>query len=368
MTTANTDDIIVQPQEIAKLVAEARASGAARLETKEGEFYLIAPITHDIDAPVPFDGAGTLLSMPQARAAYSDRTAWLMATLSECAYLKFEDAEDKTKKTKLISSLATAGFKHVEFFDNASTGTQAFLAIRTGEFAVLAFRGTEKDRKDIRIDMDARFYKTEHGKAHRGFLLAFQSVERNVTKALGNLLAEQPNLPIFLTGHSLGGALATAATHRLEEDFLLSACYTFGSPRVGTVEWSDSVKTPIYRIVNGADGIPLLPGSSVLRTVILWLPNLPFLTWTQGLIKKFTKTGFVGFQHAGDIRFIQGGLDQAKLKIGSAAAWSRFRYVVVGKIFGAIKSLNPKALSDIFRDHSITGYASKLRTIADNRN
>jgi len=45
---------------------------------------------------------------------------------------------------------------------------------------VLAFRGTEKNRKDILNNINARFYNTPSGIAHREFASAFESVERDI--------------------------------------------------------------------------------------------------------------------------------------------------------------------------------------------
>lgn len=352
--------------ELQRLLLEAQKSGAARYVAEEGEFYLVAPRFRLATAPEPFAAAKKLLDPPLARAAYSDRSAWLMAVMSQLAYIRFEKGEEAY--SNLMAAFADAGFVKADFFNNEETGTQAFLVVRPGSFAVLAFRGTEKDKRDIFTDLNARFYNTADGKAHQGFTMAFRSIEKHLRKALAELDKTDPGLQIFITGHSLGGALATSATHTLEKDFLISACYTFGSPRVGTVEWSDSVKTPIYRVVNGADGVPMVPGSSVTRIVLLWLPNLPFLTWLKRPVDKFVSSGFVGFQHAGDMRFLAGENETAHLKIGSAASWARFRYVIVGKFIGALKAINPKALSATFSDHSIFRYAEKLRVIADNRN
>ena len=65
-------------------------------------------------------------------------------------------------------------------------------------------------------------------------------------------------LPIFVTGHSLGGALATLGAAYLS-GWGLAACYTFGAPRVGNKEFSSSLQTPIYRVVNPLDTVPHIP-------------------------------------------------------------------------------------------------------------
>lgn len=343
-------------------IAAAQRDGSVRICLPEGELFLVAPQFRRSGAPTPFEDAGLLLKLPLARAAYSDRMAWVAATLSELAYLPYE--QDVEARENLAAALGRAELALVDIFDNPETGTQGFLVHRQGAYCVLAFRGTEKNRKDIITDLNARFYDTPGGRAHRGFSVAYESVRGHVVKALEKIRAQDKGVQIFVTGHSLGGALAMSAACDLEKRFLIAACYTFGSPRVGTPEWADGMKTPVYRVVNGADGVPLAPGGAVAEWLIGLLPELPALKW----IKERMKEGFVGFQHAGDLRFLgdKGGIPW--LKIGSAAGWARFKHFLWGKIVGAVKSLSPKSLSDIFADHSISEYRRKLKSIAEQRN
>jgi hypothetical protein len=47
-----------------------------------------------------------LLNPPIARAAYSDRTAWIMAELSRIAYIRFEGNENRLEQaTEALASL-----------------------------------------------------------------------------------------------------------------------------------------------------------------------------------------------------------------------------------------------------------------------
>jgi alpha-beta hydrolase superfamily lysophospholipase len=66
--------------------------------------------------------------------------------------------------------------------------------------------------------------------------------------------------PLFLTGHSLGGALATLAASR----WPARACYTFGAPRVGDGAFARTLRAPLYRVVNGQDVVPRVPPASDL--------------------------------------------------------------------------------------------------------
>ena len=68
------------------------------------------------------------------------------------------------------------------------------------------------------------------GRVHHGFNLALRRTWRKV----GTILDEAQDKPLFLTGHSMGGALAVLAACRLAKIGRPPvATYTFGTPRVG---------------------------------------------------------------------------------------------------------------------------------------
>ena len=94
-------------------------------------------------------------------------------------------------------------------------------------------------------------------RVHQGFRDAFMSVRDQVDRYLP--CAE--GLPTFITGHSLGGALATLGAAYLSGRGV-AGCYTFGAPRVGNKEFSSSLRTLVYRVVNPLDTVPLVPAWS----------------------------------------------------------------------------------------------------------
>ena len=181
---------------------------------------------------------------PVKRAAYSDRTAWIMAKCSEAAY---------RSGNELYEKLASGKFVEITTFNNPDTDTQAFLAF-ADDFAVLAFRGTEKNLRDIWTDLNARFYRVRDEAYHDGFAKAYLSVKEQIQSSL----EEITHKPLYITGHSLGGALATLAALDLERDSL-AACYTFGSPRVGSTKLDWNIKCPVYRVVNATDIVARMP-------------------------------------------------------------------------------------------------------------
>ena len=74
------------------------------------------------------------------------------------------------------------------------------------------------------------------------------------------LTALDRRLPIWVTGHSLGGAMATLVSHRLAvEGFPVRAVYTYGSPRPGDRNFRDAYRLPNYRFVNDNDLVPHCP-------------------------------------------------------------------------------------------------------------
>ena len=282
-----------------------------------------------------------LLAMPIRRAAYSDRTAWLMAEMAKLAYTKFE--KNETERNKLIEDLRKAEFSLVNTFN--CEGTQAFLALREKDkMLVLAFRGTEQESlKDIISDLDARYYKDEKGVAiHNGFLRAFQCAEKEIRQSLGNLT----DYTLYVTGHSLGGALALIATRALNSDNL-AACYTFGGPRVGNSEFGDAIKPPIYRVVNDLDPVPFLP-PTYLWEAIRWfakkIRNEKMLRFAEKM---------KGYVHYGDLRFLpvcSADLKNARV-ITDCNDFFRFIRYLIKKI---------SKWKEIASDHVIDLYCEKL--------
>jgi len=272
-------------------------------------------------------GANILLVTPPVkRAAYSDRMAWVLASMSHLVYDKFEDG-GKTKAL-LLKKLTGGGFKWVNGFSSKETGTQAFLVVKDDRsYAVLAFRGTEQNWLDIQTDLRSRRVKTPKGKIHVGFRNAFASIEPDIKKSL----ARVEGIPLYITGHSLGGALATVATQILEWDsrFIdqIAACYTFGSPRVGNDEYDSSIKSMFYRVVNTTDVVTIVP-------LLL-----------------------MGFVHVGDVRFLLRNIGEFRRSI----PFSRRLFYFLGA--GLLKFFRPWV-----EDHAILAYRKKLEAVAQDRN
>ena len=287
------------------------------------------------------------LTPPVKRAAYSDRTAWLMAILAELAYTRFDQEDDSSllsmaaelaeltdqeeiaerlkklgqvlenrdnSENKILRGLLDAGgFELKGVLFDEKTDTQGYVAVRRDSsgaglgMAVVVFRGTQQFL-DWKTNMNTEavpVYSTGNasgaqlGQVHKGFNTAFLSVMNQIE----DLLKGEEDLPRYHCGHSLGGALATLATWYTKGE-KLAACYTFGAPRVGDDGLSDRFRTPIYRIVNGADPVPFVPPSgktiSVLKVVVRAVGTVitPVNLAANWLVKR------QGYRHYGYQRYL----------------------------------------------------------------
>lgn len=324
--------------------------------------------------------------MPTYRQAYSDRTAWVMSCLSELSYIKFNELlpkqakeyfiqkisdlidndkesslrkliqivnyDPQQEKQKLIENADFLGMQLVKTFD--TNGTQAIL-LENETSIFLGFRGTEPTSiKDIRSDTKATTIVCESsGKIHSGFSEAFNQIAIEVQQTLDK--EEFSKKPLFITGHSLGGALATIAAKKLTHNGGIAACYTFGSPRAGDIDWFTNIKTPIYRLVNAADPVTMLPPGSEVIGLLAW--GSKFIPYIGRPIRSWLLSKFDGYYHGGNMRYLTNctnkGYSQTKLLYS------------VSFIFRAKAFIFKKMpWSKILADHSISIYRKKLRIIA----
>lgn len=330
------------------------------------------------------------LRVPKYRQAYSDRTAWIMACAAELAYLRFnsvvpevmqeqfQDALERLtrgagnakfnhllstfaydpdeQKERLREGLATIDLQLDATFDR--DGTQAIIA-SCDEFVVLAFRGTEANSiKDIKADARANSVEAPtEGRIHAGFSDALTAVQYDIEQELDS--GRYGQRPLFITGHSLGGAVATIAAKRLSDSREIAACYTFGSPRVGDEDWITWLKTPLYRVVNAADCVTMLPPGAMTISVLAWLAGL--IPARGDLVRAWLLRTFGGYIHGGNMRY---------LTHCNTGQYSKVRLLYSVSLLTRIKGLVIKGLPwrHFLADHSISIYRKKLMVVARARN
>jgi triacylglycerol lipase len=301
--------------------ARARVEGELAEVKRAGqeELFRWAPVRSDEVSGVPVQ-----------RAAYSDRMSALMAKLALLAYVKFEQPD---LVEVLQRALGEGGMKLRATY--AREETEAYL-VEADEFLAVVFRGTNSSA-DARTNLALRAAPVvlpDHPKkvrVHGGFFKAFKRVDGEIRRDLETRFLEKP---IYLAGHSLGGALALVASAAYGASEVLgprlAAVYTFGAPRVGGSDFDEIVKAPHYRVVSGIDVVPFLP-----------------------------PTAFFGYRHTGTVRYLfaRRGAPLRATPPGIAIIVPLLSIILwpfVGSALG-------------LKDHKIGSYIAKLELIARNR-
>jgi triacylglycerol lipase len=148
------------------------------------------------------------------------------------------------------------------FFDKDNV--QGFTA-RNADLQMVCFRGTS-DPADWGINLDAIPESAGdarlQGLLHRGFHRALMRVW---DPFVAPELASSGPRRIWITGHSLGGALAAlaAAETRFIAGAPLAGLYTFGQPRIGDEQFANqfdsALRSVSFRYVNDKDIVPRVP-------------------------------------------------------------------------------------------------------------
>jgi len=201
--------------------------------------------------------------------------ALLLAEASEAAYGTEEAARNL---------MATQGLTEFQWLDLSGIfeGLHAFTASNE-QFTILAFRGTA-DVKDWMTDLHATPARyswvfqgaPETGDIHAGFGHALCDRWKDVVNAVDKVMPRRqlqdtnsadPQSTFWITGHSLGGALAALAgsAFTLLPGVIrpVSGIYTFGQPRIGLHNFCntyDRLLTGVtFRLVNNRDLVPRVP-------------------------------------------------------------------------------------------------------------
>lgn len=186
--------------------------------------------------------------------AFNRANALYLAHASQVAYLRAPGAAARER----------LGLRRVVAFHNRITRTRGFFGV-CDTHAVLAFRGSDPVTLPNWVtDAVARLVERGEyeGRVHQGF----SSVLRRTWGKLEPMLAEAEGRPLFLTGHSMGGALAVLTACRLAKAGRSpAATYTYGAPRVGDPAFCEGYTLPTYRVVNRLDLVPEMPMASIKR-------------------------------------------------------------------------------------------------------
>jgi len=141
------------------------------------------------------------------------------------------------------------------------------------------------------------------GKTTHGFNTVYSDLGPQIAQVFTGLQAAAPGPlpPIFVTGHSLGAALAHLAAAGIAAQFAAQPIsYTFCGPRAGDPDFAAAfVKAglTIWRMFNTEDIVPTVPPAAVeITTPNMGMQGMSLIS--QSLIK-LVQLSPIGYQHIG---------------------------------------------------------------------
>lgn len=183
----------------------------------------------------------------------------------------------------------------------AKTGGPWFIKCRTafgftligkGKYsgeAFILFRGTQY-LADWLTNLNVGVSRSASGQSvHDGFNLTFKTMEPKLRQFMGTMLKNKIT-KIHCIGHSLGGALATICADWICSSYKIKPyLYTFGSPRVGLMEFADYCTANIgaeriFRAYHKTDIVPCIPTWPFIHTpnsgTDYYLPSPGVIPWS----------------------------------------------------------------------------------------
>lgn len=214
---------------------------------------------------------------------HSTTNAYLLALACQYNYpdnldvSPFEDFEQFQQKYREL--FTTWGIDTFEFIQADGRMFDTELIVMSGsdaDFVIVVFRGSERIGGPLSAIKDSILTNanlklldvSEHlgkgVKVHAGFWNAYSPVNDAVAEAIEKQGGFSPEKKLWITGNSLGAALADLCAASLEKvGRRVYAVYTFGAPMCGNESfrqlYEEKLNIRSQRYVNDNDIVPLLP-------------------------------------------------------------------------------------------------------------
>jgi hypothetical protein len=204
------------------------------------------------------------------KALTSAKSVDYAARLASAAYLSADAFQQRAKEF---------GFSESKFFDSSTnqhcTDAQAGVGVVPGVGIFITYRGSESTTDFLRDATAIRSTSSAYGEGqvHKGFQQQTEALFLDISGHVKATMKANPDLPVYFTGHSLGGAVARMAVSRVMTNLdrgdskgQIGGVYTFGGPAIGdqTFEknWNQRLAAhgaSYIRVRNEEDPVPLLP-------------------------------------------------------------------------------------------------------------
>lgn len=246
------------------VIAAALAAFAAFIAlSPPGREDVIDQEDRDEPQPTPIATLQEKLRLDWDSEGYADwPVAEVLAQASQIAYQPPFEAKSEFKQL---------GFERVESFVD---GSMIGYVVSLEDICIVVFRGTD-DKSDWIANLDRRSVNTDHGEIHRGFHDAYQRLRKQVVSIVDS---ENPK-HLWVTGHSLGGALSVVCAYDLIENERrnVNGLVTFGQPMVARSEMGqhlDDVLLGSYvHYVHASDFVPRIPPSFQHCGSLVWFTS-----------------------------------------------------------------------------------------------
>lgn len=214
----------------------------------------------------PPEHVRNLVECLQARWGSESEAHWPVAgKLALCSQIAYEPPMNAK------GSFEKLGFQST---DTIVKGSMLGYVVSVNDAVVVAFRGTD-DELDWFTNLDSVMVSTPDGPIHRGFQNAYLSLKPQIVE----LLRRHEPKYLWITGHSLGGALAVACAFDLveHEHHELTGVMTFGQPMVAGQQLANHLDDLLFdrfaHFVNEADVVPRVPPGLTHCGSLVWFVN-----------------------------------------------------------------------------------------------
>ena len=279
-------------------------------------------------------------SLMPFKTAYRAHHALWMAKISRAVYFKVSEEDDSPDIPGIIETLKRDDQKFMAgkgFNAKSSQGA----VLQHEDYLVAAFRGTD-EVSDWLDNVNVLPKDGPLGQVHTGFHNALMDIWPDMKKEIQRIRTQvdqereannlpKRELPLWITGHSLGAALATlAAAEMVEANEPFHGLYTYGSPRCGDRDFARAFNAEAskraFRFQNNNDIVTRAPAR------------------------------LMGYSHVGTFIYISEG--------GDLSFDAGFWYQFLDSVAGAINDIGQQGLDSI-TDHNMDNYIAAIRNWGD---
>jgi hypothetical protein len=264
---------------------------------------------------------------------------------------------------------------------DAATNAAAIVTLDEADDIIVAFRGSRAARdfvQDAKVGFTTLIIdepnlglalSDEGQRVHEGFLQDFEAIDLAVTSNVKTLMegriGARPEGPrVWITGHSLGGALAILCAYQFAKQRLpVAGVYTFGQPRVGNADFAKAYDATVAQasrlrvqaasrrafpvpVGSGSETLPEpAAGTAALRDITFRLVN-------QNDLVPRVPGWLMGYRHCGQEIFLRpDGRTGANPSLIEKLLWD-----AVG-LYGAYRQREDVLL----REHHIGAYQERMQ-------